>query len=320
MVPLIRYDTSKQQVLAFDKSSNIRLDNLDGLNDAIENAVNLILEFEQESDKKASTGQHEQNTSFKNNGQGNRLENYSQMNQVNYNQMNNNQYGGSFNQPYNQQPYNQPQTNNQVNDQNYYQSNDDKDAFNKNNLYIQIPNSRPLFDTNQYAMNSNYESGKETNYEDNNQKNYNQMDNQVNNQMNNQMNNQVNNQMYYQSNYNQMNNQNNYMNNNDQVHYAYMNNNKNNKNKVLERNQKYVKKLICKSRKHKKRLSSGQYTSGSSSSPNFSNTQFFDNGFSNGYYTQTIEQPPQVIRYPVYVTDYDSELVHRLYKFNNIFI
>lgn len=277
LLPLIKYDTSKKQVLSFGGGSNIHLNNLNGLNEAIENAVNLILEYEQDMDKKQNNQQKQQSNEMMNynnqmsynNNQMNHNENQMNHNdnQMNYdNQMNN--INNQMSSPKDQYD-NGEQMNNQDNDQQnekYYQK------YNQGS-FIQIPSSRPLYEQNQ--------EDKE-NYEKNNQNDLNAM-----------------------------------------IKAKYLSiNNYNYDRPKLERNQKYVKKFFCKTRKHKKELRSRQFPSDSNNYANF----LFENNHNMFYYPRNqrpysqINRYPKTIRYPVYVTDYDTNLIHRQYTYGNIFI
>ena len=237
----MRYDTDKQQLLAFDKSSNFQfnnLNNLNGLNDAIQNAVNLILDYEKDFDKKSI--RNSQVTSFKAD------EKYNQ--QVNYmNSMNNQQ---DKHQNYKKKQNNPPQ-----------------------DLYIQIPNEKPLYD----MKSSMYEMQNKNNLNNQNDRNSNQIEKPMIKKIKNKI----------------------------------------NKNQQLDRNQRYVKRLICKTRKHERALKLRNHkSSGSNNYANFvirNGYNMYNNDDNNLYNNQ-------VVRYPIFVSDYDSDLIQRLYSVGNIFI
>lgn len=316
------YDTGKQQVLAFDTSSKLQFNTLNGLNEAIEEAVNTILNYEKEMDQKIPENLNNQMNSYKIDQQ--------QMNEENQDDR-----------PYNEQENNDI-NNNQQNYKNMnYEINNDQQNYNMNNMnqkeiYMQIPNSKPLYDDDQmfnqpmHENNNANEQNEMTNQDDNN---YNQNENQINNQN------------YMENNQNFMDNNQNYMNNN-QNDYLYKTqsvnqyqnnpmtkiNNLNvkefsysNKKKPilnhnqLNRNQKYVKKLICRNRRHNRAIRSRFHQSGSNNYANY----YFKNGYSsfnsdfNGFNSI---YSPNLIRYPVYVSDYDSDLINRLYSIGNVFI
>ena len=112
---------------------------------------------------------------------------------------------------------------------------------------------------------------------------------------------------------------------------------------VLARNQRYIKKLLCKTKKttraNRHKLNARNYASGSSQ---YDDYMMFRNGYNSydyipfaGFYSNFNElnrpggykplgndfgAPPQVIRYPVYVSEYDTDLVNRLYSIRNAFI
>lgn len=301
-----------------DKSTNLQFSSLNGLTDAIENAVNLILDYEKEHDRKMANtasgyGQGGEAAGSNYGGANSQQENHRKASQLDSGM---NRYNGMGNQlRFTQQDAYQPL---------------------QRPFYEGLKLDQPIYEmqNNENAMgnNQNYNQNDEQTYE----QKYNQEDNQIDAYPNgNQPDRQYGSGQQYDGNqmespYNQMHQ----MGNGYQASHSPQGSDR----PVLTRNQRYIKKLYCKTKKNTRtnKLKSRNLASGSSQ---YDDYMMIRNSYDyipfTGFYSNFNEldshgeykglgndfgAPAQVVRYPVYVSEYDTDLIHRLYSIRNAFI
>ena len=307
-----------------EKSANLQLDSLSGLNEAIENAVNLILEYEEKQDRESAKTQDGHNDGGNNHNQ----QEEHKMNKPGNNNLNS--YNNMGNNP-----------------------NDQKEVYQPRPFYEGLKVDQPMYTTAMYEMqnnvmdntpnynnNQNYEQQNYgQNYNQEKQPNAYQMQPMSNSRPDNSYGHDGN-QMespYKQNNNNPMD----LMSKGYQFSVNHYSQADNGRLMPLERNQRYIKKLYCKTKKStrakKQKLKARNYASSSSQNNQYDDFMFrntydyipftgfyntFDELDHSGYKTlgEDLGAPAQVIRYPVYVSQYDTELINRLYSIRNVFI
>lgn len=291
-----------------DKSTNLQFNSLNGLNEAIESAVNLILEYEEEHDRKAAKAQNNYDVEAVG----------SKMNRPDNGMNGMNGYNdGMGSNPHDQKEVYQPRPFDEglKVDQPMYEMQNNENAMGNNPNYNQ--NYEQTYENSPDPY-QNGHSGAPSDQQYDAQYNGNQMG----------------------SPYSQNNNQMDLMNKGYQfnVNHHYPPNSGN--MPALERNQRYIDKLYCKTKKatsaNKPKLKSRNYASGSSQYDYMIRRPYEYIPYAGFYNTfneldthhhtdykplgEEFNAPAQVVRYPVYVSKYDTELINRLYSIGNVFI